>query len=1451
MSIKKKWRNSMDRTIINPYDEMNLKIYAYTLPEIPSHEGYIKIGDTNRQVTKRIFEQVGTAGLNPYILFEKIAKRSDGTWFHDKSLHRFLQQNGIKKKDFNGHADEWFYFNGTPEKAEILTDRYINCDYDEIQIDEDHSDYSLRNEQNKAVQLTLDYYNSGQEPKEFLWNAKPRFGKTLTSYDLVRKINAKNVLIITNRPAIANSWFDDFKKFISWQEPEMKFVSATASLKDRALSRKDFLDFLNSGEHENPSQITFVSFQDLKGAKFAGGGYEKLEWVGQLNWDLLIIDEAHEGVDTDKTDVAFNKIERKFTLHLSGTPFKALANNKFNEEQIFNWSYLDEQEAKKDWDYATGSNPYENLPTLSLFTYQMSKMIENKVSKGLTLDDDSNVDYAFDLNEFFRVKEDGKFEYEASVKKFLDNLTLGKFPFAIDEHRGELNHTLWLLPRVNSAKALEKMLKSHPVFGEYSIVLAAGDGRSIDINTDIEKEGQDYKKNEKSFDKVKKAISENEKTITLSVGQLTTGITIPEWSAVLMLSNIKSPSLYFQAAFRAQNPHEFVQNDKLYRKENAYIFDFAPERTLLLFDELANNLSSDSSKTSEKRKKKIKKLLNFFPVIGEDDKGNMHELDSTDVLTIPTHITSAEVVKRGFMSNLLFANIAGIFGGNSPFKEILDKIKPEKKKRLTDRREVNVTTPMIDDDGNVDIPTDIVINQTTDIFGDAIYKVMETSEIYEIPEVTTITNEITGTLDSGFDKLKGTFNLNKIQTDKAKNEVSSAIKDLVQKNAETYHNQIQEIEQDFTEQIKTAQADSNEIKVDLLKTEFEQRKVQVHQTFSEKLNSDVSETVETAVEKQIIIEEEKKKKTTEDDVRDHLRGFARTIPAFLMAYGNEDTTLANFEENIDKTTFEELTSITIDEFKKLRDGFDHVDENGNNRKIPGLFNEVVFNASIKEFFNTRKRLSNYFDKTLTEDIFDYIPPQRTNQIFTPRRVVSLMVDLIEKNNPNIFSNYNVKFIDLYTKSGLYITEIVKRLDEGLKAQIPNSKERIKWILENQVYACAPSNIIYNIAQNYIFADLKNISSKNIVECDLIKYTKNNNAKEKLLKLFGDENLKFDVIIGNPPYQEMDGGAQSSASPIYHHFVRLAKELHPEVVSLIIPTRWYSGGKGLDDFRDEMLNDIHLRELHDWLTPVDIFPNTNIRGGVCYFLWDKNYNNINNLTRVVTYKNNEVIEDVVRPMKVEGADTFIRDGKSVPVLAKVFSDENTDIMLNYISPLRPFGYRGYFVKDEKFRPSKLGLSDPIICYGKGKAVGYLERNEVTVRAEWIDVWKVFTPRANNIGTELNDDNLNTFVGTPKTICTESYLVIGAELGLDETSCYNLSTYLKTRFARYLHSLAKGSQDATSKTYRFVPVQDFSNNSDIDWSVSVQEIDHQLYNKYRLSNDEINHIENSIKAMQVQR
>jgi len=297
----------------------------------------------------------------------------------------------------------------------------------------------------------------------------------------------------------------------------------------------------------------------------------------------------------------------------------------------------------------------------------------------------------------------------------------------------------------------------------------------------------------------------------------------------------------------------------------------------------------------------------------------------------------------------------------------------------------------------------------------------------------------------------------------------------------------------------------------------------------------------------------------------------------------------------------------------------------------------------------------------------------------------------------------------------------------------------------------------------------------------------------------------------------------------------------------MPTRWFAGGRGLNEFRDQMLNDTHISELHDFLKPELIFQNINLRGGICYFMWDKGYDNTKGLTKVFTYKDDLIPKMNTRSLKTEDSDILIRHSVGIEMINKISSHSGFESFENHISSLRPFGFRGYFSKEEKFRDSNKGLKDPIICYGKGKKVGYINRDEITKNTEWIDKFKVYTPRANNIGTELNDDNLNTFVGSPKTICTESYIAVGVDLELDKISATNLCKYFKTKFARFQHSLGKASQDATSKTFRFVPTQNFIAKSDINWSKSTEEIDRQLYAKYRLTKEEIEFIESMIKPM----
>ena len=527
-------------------------IYAYTTPEIARHNGWTKIGYTEQSVDKRLKQQTHTADVLFHEEWRGNAVYDDGSGevFTDHDFHAYLRKLNVE----NDRKNEWFRLDGEQSRR-YFQDFRMNRG--RVKLDA-AIPYTLRKEQAEAVAQTKAYCQN-HPGGEFLWNAKPRFGKTLSVYDFCKQVDAQTVLIVTNRPAIANSWYSDYVRFLG-RESGYLFVSHVDALagQPHVLDEQGYLDAAAQGE-ELYKRIEFVSLQDMKGSRYFGGEYDKLRHLTELNWDVLVIDEAHEGVDTYKTDLAFDRIHRRFTLHLSGTPFKALANDKFAGDAIFNWTYADEQAAKRSWQGAPGQqNPYANLPMLNLYTYQMSEIIRDEIQQGVEIDGETQ-EFAFDLNEFFKVKPSGSFEHDAEVDRFLDAMTTqNKFPFSTPELRAELKHTFWLLNRVDSARALAKKLQAHPVFRDYEVILAAGDGKLDDTD-----------ENQKSFDRVKAAIAHHEKTITLSVGQLTTGVTIPEWSAVLMLSNLKSPALYMQAAFRAQNPCLFHENDTFRRPENA------------------------------------------------------------------------------------------------------------------------------------------------------------------------------------------------------------------------------------------------------------------------------------------------------------------------------------------------------------------------------------------------------------------------------------------------------------------------------------------------------------------------------------------------------------------------------------------------------------------------------------------------------------------------------------------------------------------------------------------------------------------------------------------------------------------------------------------------------------------------------------------------------------------
>lgn len=1096
----------MDRTQIKSTKTLQPQIYAWYTPDIPKYKNWVKIGYTTRTAEQRISEQASQIIIAKKELWHYDARFMNGQgYFKDRDFHNYLTRIKQVPKE---KGSEWFDYTPDMSKAERDFQDFVFQRYDFPQ-EKRGQDYQLRKEQTEAVTQTKDYFESAGS--EFLWNAKPRFGKTLATYDLARQLKATNILVVTNRPAIANSWFDDYETFIGWQTDYL-FVSESDSLKDKpCLTRENYIRTIGSGK--DYGQIAFVSLQDLKGSIYFGDGpYDKLKWVADLNWDLLVIDEAHEGVDTFKTDKAFNRLQRKWTLHLSGTPFRALASDKFTEEQVYTWSYEDEQKAKQSWS-EDSYNPYEDLPTLNLFTYQLSSMMTDKVNRGTQVNEEE-IPYYFDLNEFFAVNDSGKFLYEADVIKFLDTLTRNeKYPFSTPELRDELKHTFWLLNRVASAKALAKLLKNHPVFKDYEVVIAAGNGRG-------DSEAEDVQANEASLNRVLRAIEENDKTITLSVGQLTTGITVKPWTAVLMLSNIKSPSLYMQAAFRAQNAYQFEDEDgNLKRKENAYVFDFAPERTLILFDEFANSLKSSTSNgggTSQDRKDNIQSLLNFLPVIGEDNEGRMMELDAEKVLTIPHQLKATEVVRHGFMSNFLFANISSIFQAPSSVLETINKLDTakEEKKRTVDVDASGVTT---DESGKVQVSNEIVVNKTSALFTDEkmvevtdqlqssiaqmemntaetfINKVAETAAKTVIPKLETVKQQFENVRKADLDRMQKTIH-NKVQ-EKTREYYLAFDK----KQAEIKRNYEEKVKEAVTEQEKAEILVSEELD---LSAAFQELQTDLMSGLSET----IAEAQEAAVKEQEVRQAERKKASIEGDVRDHLRGFSRTIPSFIMAYGDENLTLSNFDTYTPDHVFEEVTGITEEEFRFLRDGGDYTDpETGEIKYYQGqLFDETVFNQSIQEFLTLKTKLANYFDESQTEDIFDYIPSQKTNQKFTPRKYVKLMVDSLEAENPNLFESLEATFFDPYVKSGLYLTEIAKKLYQSQSHQIafPVGEERIKHILENQVFGAAPTEIIYQIAKTFVFGQFTNIDTGNLKQLDLTPAAKSGTMQQVIEKVFG-------------------------------------------------------------------------------------------------------------------------------------------------------------------------------------------------------------------------------------------------------------------------------------------------------------------------------------------------------------
>ena len=632
------------------------KIYAYQLIGVDTHTGWLKIGCIDKDPKTRIKEQLGTAAIQYRIVFEESAMRQNGTSFTDHEVHRHLKSNGFINPD-----GEWFVCT-INDLRRVIWEIKTGNRTEESRV----RSFKMRPEQQEAVKKTINYFNSYRnenqdKPPHFLWNAKMRFGKTFASYQLAKEMGWKKILVLTFKPAVQSAWEEDLKThvdFEGWQFASRNGLSFSQLNKKKPI-------------------VCFGSFQDYLGKNTSTGGIKtKNEWVHAMHWDCVIFDEYHygawrenakelfeaeggkeakfgEGEGIEYFDEGSMPITTDHYLYLSGTPFRAIASGEFIEEQIFNWTYSDEQKAKEEWEGL--DNPYSSLPRMVLLTYQLPESIRQIAQQG-EFDE-------FDLNIFFSAEGEGRsarFKFEDEVQKWLDlirgsfsettvdNLKMGAkkppLPFSHAPLLGVLNHTFWFLPTVASCYAMANLLKQRQnrFYHDYTVVVAAGTKAGIGVN---------------ALPPVFDAMTDNpieSKTITLSCGKLTTGVTVRPWTGIFMLRNSSSPETYFQAAFRVQspwvikNPDRMSPNKEEILKEECYIFDFAPDRALRQIADYSCRLSIEESNPEEK----VAEFIKFLPVLAYDGS-SMKQIDAAGILDMALSGTTATLLARRWESALL------------------------------------------------------------------------------------------------------------------------------------------------------------------------------------------------------------------------------------------------------------------------------------------------------------------------------------------------------------------------------------------------------------------------------------------------------------------------------------------------------------------------------------------------------------------------------------------------------------------------------------------------------------------------------------------------------------------------------------------------------------------------------------------------------------------------------
>ena len=1303
----------------------NLKaklIYVFRIPDA-AHADCVKIGEAtfddgnitlppnssalNKAAHARIGQYTKTAGINYELLHTEIAifvRNGKLGAVNDKEVHDVLLRSGIQRKKFPyvSGANEWFCCDLETAKKAIAVVKEGRKALQGHEISNGQSSIIFRPEQREAIEKTLNQFRNGNQ---MLWNAKMRFGKTLSALQVVKEHgDFRRVLILTHRPVVDASWFEDFGK-IFYASPSWAYGSKNKG--------DSFQSLEHHAQREKANYIYFASMQDLRGSELVGGNFDKNNDIFSTPWDLIIVDEAHEGTQTELGRAVMKELTKEKTkvLNLSGTPFNLIGGYK--EEEIYTWDYVMEQRAKAQWDidHPGDHNPYAGLPRLNIYTYDLGRLMNEYVDE----------DIAFNFREFFRTNDDGEFIHKCHVENFLNLLTKtdeeSMYPFANKRYRDIFRHTLWMVPGVKAAKALAEMLRNHPVFGLFKIVNVAGDGD----------EERDY---DDALKEVEDAIGKDPdltRTITLSCGRLTTGVSVKPWTGVFMLSGSfnTAASAYMQTIFRVQTPATI--NGRV--KEDCYVFDFAPDRTLKVLAETAR-ISTKAGKHGECERKQLGEFLNFCPIISVEGS-QMRKLDTEHMLQQLKRVYVERVVQNGFEDGYLYND-----------------------------------------------------------------ELMKLSDV-DIKE---------------FDELKGIIGQTK------------------------------------------AMGKSNDITVN--------DQGLTNEEYAEKKKLETKKKRELTEEEKARLEELKKKKKVKEDAISILRGISIRMP--LLIYGatveneDEELTIDNFTQLVDSQSWEEFMprGVTKQRFNAFKKYYD-----------PDIFTAAA--KRIRQMARAADRLSIEERIERIAAIFTTFRNPDKETVLTPWRVVNMHMSdtlggytfyndnfsktieeprFVERGDvtSDVFST-DSHLLEINSKSGLYPLYLAYNIYRTRLRNMMFSPESIE---EHQDIWDA------TVAEN-IFVICKTPMAKAITRRTLLGFRKGKtnmwapddlinkikNQPELFIKKVHDlvgKDVKIKAIVGNPPYQEVNEGNGNGANPLYHLFIDLGRKLSP-IGSMIHPARFlFKAGKTPKDWNDKILSDPYFKVVDYWVKSIDVFRNVDVKGGIAITMWNGNekcgpigffspYPEVRNILRKVQSYNPQSFSDLVYPRDLyKLTENLYKENPWAE--GRQSQGHRLDI-----------GSSIFEIFPELFFDSAPNENDYIGLYGllgRERVTKWIKREYVKL-PDNIDKFKVLVPKSNGSGA------IGEVLSTPVIGHTLTFLSIG---NFDEVphaeACLK---YIKTRFARLLLGTLKVTQDNPKDTWANVPIQDFTENSDIDWSKSVEQIDAQLYAKYHLSDDEITFIESMIKPM----